>query len=296
MSTSATGSTLARRMLGRALKRLREAAGIPPKEAAKAIRVSAQTIWRIETGQQGPKLKELYVEALCKLYGAAPDETRALAGLVELAERRSWWQPYGDAFPGDFGLFIGLEEFAREWTTFQLTLVPGILQTADYRRAGVWALEPQASPTEVERNVELTVKRQERLHEDRESFNVQALLCESVLRYPIGGPAVMGRQLRHLEQVSEMSNVSLRVVPLSAGMHVGLQIGSFVLLEFSPHSTPYLSEPPIVYVDGYTGALYLEQENEIRQYRQGLVGIRRVALEEGASRELVARIAREYEA
>ncbi|BCK57310.1 helix-turn-helix domain-containing protein [Nocardia wallacei] len=295
MSTSATGSTLARRMLGRALKRLREGAGVPPKEAAKTIRVSPQTLWRIETGQPGPKLKEIYVQALCEFYGAAPEEMRALVGLVELAEQRSWWQPYEDVIPEVFALFIGLEEFAREWTTFQLTLVPGILQTADYRRAGVWALEPQASPTEVERNVELTIKRQERLNQDRDSFNVQALLCESVLRYPIGGPAVMGRQLRHLEQVSEMPNVTLQVVPLSAGMHVGLQVGSFVMLEFPEHPRAYLSEPPLVYVDGYTGALYLEREAEIRQYRQGLAGIRRVALGEGASRELVAQIAREYE-
>ncbi|MFJ1461165.1 helix-turn-helix domain-containing protein [Nocardia sp. N2S4-5] len=282
-------------MLGRALKRLREGAGVPPKEAAKTIRVSAQTLWRIETGQPGPKLKEIYVQALCKFYGAAPEEMRVLVGLVELAEQRSWWQPYGDAFPGDFALFIGLEEIARELTTFQLTLMPGLLQTADYRRAGVWALEPQASPTEVERNVELTIKRQRRLREDSENFTVHALLCESALRHPIGGPGVMGRQLRHLEQMSELPNVTLRIVPLSAGMHIGLQVGSFVLLEFPEYPTPYLSEPPLVYVDGYLGSLYMERENEIRQCRQGLAGIRRVALEEGASRELVARIAREHE-
>ncbi|WP_433755525.1 helix-turn-helix domain-containing protein [Nocardia sp. CA-135398] len=295
MSIGSTGSTLPRRMLGRALKRLREGSGTPPKVAAQAIRVSVQTLWRIETGQQGPKLKEIYVQALCQLYGAASDETKVLVGLVELAEQKNWWHPYEDVIPEVFALFIGLEEFARELTTFQLTLMPGLLQTADYRRAGVWALQPQASPTEVERNVELTIRRQERLQKDSQNFTLHALLCESTLRYPIGGPAVMGRQLRHLEQATQMPNVSIRVVPLSAGMHIGLQVGSFVLLEFPEHPTAYLSEPPVVYVDGYTGALYLEREPEIRQYRFGLAGIRRVALDEGKSRELVAQIAREYE-
>ncbi len=295
MSMGSTGSTLPRRMLGRALKRLREGAGVPPKVAAQAIRVSVQTLWRIETGQQGPKLKEVYVQALCQLYAAASDEVKVLVGLVELAEQTNWWHPYDDAFPGDFALFIGLEEFARQLTTFQLTLMPGLLQTADYRRAGVWALQPQASPTEVERNVELTIRRQARLRRDSQNFTLDVLLCESSLRYPIGGPAVMGRQLRHLEESSHLPNVSIRVVPLSAGMHIGLQIGSFVLLEFPEHPTVYLSEPPVVYVDGYTGALYLERETEIRQYCSGLAGIRRVALDEGKSRELVAQIAREYE-
>ncbi|MGY4102609.1 helix-turn-helix domain-containing protein [Nocardia sp. R16R-3T] len=295
MSIGSTGSTLPRRMLGRALKRLREGSGTPPKVAAQAIRVSAQTLWRIETGQQGPKLKEIYVQALCQLYGAASDEMKVLVGLVELAEQKNWWHPYEDVIPEFFALFIGLEEYARELTTFQLTLMPGLLQTADYRRAGVWALRPQASPTEVERNIELTIRRQERLRKDSQNFTVHALLCESALRYPIGGPAVMGRQLRHLEEATQMPNVSVRVVPLSAGMHIGLQVGSFVLLEFPEHPTAYLSEPPVVYVDGYTGALYLEREPEIRQYRSGLAGIRRVALDEEKSRELVAQIAREYE-
>ncbi|MBF6333881.1 helix-turn-helix domain-containing protein [Nocardia transvalensis] len=282
-------------MLGRALKRLREGAGVPPKVAAQTIRVSAQTLWRIETGQRGPQLKEVYVQALCQLYGAASEETMNLVGLVEQAEKTNWWQPYEDVIPDVFALFIGLEEFARELTTFQHTLMPGLLQTVDYRRAGVWALQPQASPTEVERNVELMMRRQARLQEDRENFTLHALLGEAVLRYPVGGPAVMGRQARHLLDVGQLPNVSIRVVPISRGMHIGLQMGGFVLMEFPEHPSPYLSEPPVVYVEGHTGALYLERESEIRQYRYGLAGVRRVALDEIDSRELITQIAREYE-
>ncbi|QIS21528.1 helix-turn-helix domain-containing protein [Nocardia terpenica] len=295
MSSAPVGSTLPRRMLGRALKRLRDNSGVPPKVAAQAIRISPQTLWRIETGQQGPKLKEIYVQTLCKLYGAAVDETKVLVGLVPLCDQQSWVHLYEDVIPEVFALYVALEEEARVLTTHQLNLMPGLVQTADYRREGVWALQPQASPTEVQRNVELTMRRQQRIHNDPDNFTFNVLLCESVLRYPVGGPAVMGRQCRHLLELSHLPNVSIRVVPISKGMHVGLQVGPFSLLEFPEHPAAYLSEPPVIYIDGHTGALYLERETEIRQYHGALTGIRRVALDDAETRVRIAQIAREYE-
>lgn len=296
MTTAAPGSTLPRRMLGRALKRLREQAGTPPGEAARAIGVSSQTLWRIETGQQKARLKELYVQVLCLLYGVAKEETRVLVGLVELCDRKSWVHLYEDVIPQVFELFIGLEEAAVRVTTFQLSVVPGLLQTADYRRAGILAEAPTASPTEVERQVELTAQRQSRIYSDENPLEVVALLDESVLRRQIGGPSVMVQQIQHLLKLSRLPNVSIRVVPLGLGMHIGLQVGDFVLLEFPPHPTVYLSEPPVVYVDGFTGALYLERETEVRQYRLGLRGIGEVALGDIESKNLMTKIAREYEA
>jgi len=293
--SSTVGSTLPRRMLGRALKRLRDNSGVPPKVAAHSIRVSPQTLWRIETGQQGPQLKELYVQALCQLYGAAVDETKVLVGLVELCDQQSWIHLYEDVIPEVFASFIALEEEASLVVTHQLSLMPGLLQTSDYRQNGVWALQPQASPTEVQRNVELTMRRQRRIHEDAENFTLNALLCESALRRPIGGPAVMGQQCRHLLEVSDLPNVSIQVVPISKGMHIGLQVGPFSLLDFPEHPAAYLSEPPVVYMDGYTGGVYLERATEISQYRAAIAGIARVALDTAESRDLIAEIAREYE-
>ena len=89
-------------------------------------------------------------------------------------------------------------------------------------------------------------------------------------------------------------NISIRIVPHRIGSHLGLLTGSFVLMEFSSHSISRLAEPPVVYVQGYTGALYLDQESEIAQYRQALSRIDRVALGEDESRELLLKAAREY--
>lgn len=76
--------------------------------------------------------------------------------------------------------------------------------------------------------------------------------------------------------------------------HLGLDAGLFVLLEFPPHRTPWLSEPPIVYVQGYTSDRYLERPEEIDRYQTAADGIRRVALDEVRTRDLVRKIAKEH--
>ncbi|MBB5917467.1 hypothetical protein BJY24_006379 [Nocardia transvalensis] len=57
-----------------------------------------------------------------------------------------------------------------------------------------------------------------------------------------------------------------------------------------------LSEPPVVYVEGYTGALYLDRPDEIEQYRTALSAIENVALSQSKSRALLTKIAEEHEA
>ncbi|HEY6313568.1 MAG TPA: Scr1 family TA system antitoxin-like transcriptional regulator [Streptosporangiaceae bacterium] len=48
-------------------------------------------------------------------------------------------------------------------------------------------------------------------------------MAEGILRRPVGGTAAMAGQLARLAEVSELPNVSLRVVPFRAGLHpVGL--------------------------------------------------------------------------
>lgn len=290
MTEGGSGSTVPRRMLGRQLRRLRESAGVTVAEACRAIEVSAQTMWRLEGGQS-VKLKDIYIRALCALYCASDDDTAALLGLVAETKRSGWWHSYGAMVPAHFDLYMGLEEAAKRITSFQCNLLPGLVQTADYRRAMVWTVHPQMTTAEVERRVELMVKRQQRLADNRFTLNV--LLSESALHHHVGGPAVMAEQLLHLMNVSRSHNASVRVVPLGVGSWAGLQVGHFVLLEFPLHRETKWTEPPVVYVEGYTGALYLDRDNEIQQYRAAIAEITRVALDESDTRDLVTEIARE---
>ncbi|MCC3329846.1 helix-turn-helix domain-containing protein [Nocardia abscessus] len=280
-------------MLGRQLRALRISAGISAEYARNAIDVSKQTLWRMETGQP-VRLHPLVVEGLCKLYGASEERTAILLNLVEETKRTGWWHAFDDAILEDFNLFVELEATAKRIVSYQTTLLPGLLQTDEYRRALIWVRFPAMSGPEVERKIEAFRQRKSRLDRDYDAIRYEAVIDESALRRGIGGPSVMEGQLRHLLRFDERPSVSARVVPLAAEAYAGLNVGSFVILDFPEHPISHLTEPPVVYMQGFTGDLYLEKPDEVRQHRQAYADILRSALDQEGSRALIRKIAKEY--
>ncbi|WP_405497675.1 helix-turn-helix domain-containing protein [Nocardia sp. NBC_00511] len=291
----AAGSTVPRRLLGRQLKQLREKSGVPQAEACRLIEIAPQTLWRIESGQPGPKLKEIYIEALCRLYRATPEDAAALSALVAETKSPGWWHTYGDVVPTYFDLYLGLEESARRLTSLHLGLLPGLLQTPEYRRAVVWAAFPGMASSEVESRVEIASKRQARLRESPELLTLTMYLGEAALRYRLGGAGVMADQLRHIAEVSELPAVTVRALPLKIENPLPVITGSFTLMEFPSHPTSRLTEPPVVYIEGFTGALYLDKPGEIDEYRLACKVIRSVAMDERETRQLIEKLAKEFE-
>ncbi|MBF4999855.1 helix-turn-helix domain-containing protein [Nocardia sp. BSTN01] len=293
---SVTGSTLARRALGRELRRLREAKGVKQAAAARAAETSPQSIGRIEEGLS-TRTTGLQVNALCDFYGASDEDRRTLLGLVsEVRASRErgggWWRAYADELATDFDHYLALEEAARRFTAWKLSVIPGMLQTAAYRRALAWAEAPDAPTEQIEMRVQIATHRQTRLSDD--TFTVDVLLHEAAVRDQVGGPAVAAEQLHHLAEMSERPNVSVRVVPFDARRHLGSMVGSFILLEFPDLPLSKLTEPPIIYVEEYAGDLYLERPEEISRYRHALEEIGRVALDQDTSRDLILAVAKEF--
>ena len=98
------------------------------------------------------------------------------------------------------------------------------------------------------------------------------VLNEAIIRRPVGGTEVMTGQIRRLLDASELPNVALRIMPFSAGLHYGIMSGPFEILRFPLNGDGRASEPPTVYVDGFTGDLYLDKAREIERYDRPLTG------------------------
>ncbi|MFC8659967.1 helix-turn-helix domain-containing protein [Streptomyces parvus] len=291
MSGATTGSTVPRRQLGRHLRDLRNASRLTVRAAAKQLEWSEPKIWRIETGQVS--LRSLDVEAMCRTYGADAELTKGLMGLAKETKNRGWWHAYGDVIPEGFDLYIGLEEAAERLSWYESELVPGLFQTPDYARALIKRSDPERDEVEVERRVHVRVTRQALLTRVTASPNVDVALNEAILRRPVGGNKVMAEQLEHLVHLNELENISIRVVPYAAGLHEGLMSGPFVTLRFPAHGdSPYV-EPPTVYVEGFTGALYLDKPNEIERYDGAFTSIWGSALDEAGSASLLKQAVRE---
>ncbi|MCK8676623.1 helix-turn-helix domain-containing protein [Streptomyces lichenis] len=291
MSGATTGSTVPRRQLGRHLRDLRNAARFTVRAAAKHLEWSEPKIWRIETGQVS--LRSLDVEAMCRVYGADEKLTQALMGLAKETKGRGWWHAYGDAIPDDFDLYIGLEEATDRISWYEAELVPGLFQTPDYARVLIKRSNPDLVDAEIERRVHVRVTRQALLTRVTAPPRVEVALNEAILRRPVGGRKVMAEQLDHLVHLNTLDTVSIRVVPYAAGFHDGIMSGPFVILRFPDHGDTRYTEPPTVYVEGFTGALYLDKPNEIERYENAFDSIWSSALDEAASTSLLKHAAKD---
>ncbi len=291
MPEETTGSTVPRRQLGRYLRDLRNSQRLTVRAAAARLEWSEAKIWRIETGQVG--LRSLDVEAMCRIYGATPELTQALMGLAKETKARGWWHSYGDVIPEGFDVYIGLEEAAASIAWYESELVPGLLQTEGYARTIIGAEHEEAD--EVDRRVQLRIARQSLVTRVTAAPELSIVLNEAVIRRPVGGAEVMSDQLRRLLDASELPNVTLRIMPFSAGLHYGIMSGPFVILRFPLNGDGRASEPPTVYVDGFTGDLYQDKPREIERYDGAFSGIWSAALDEKASQDLLRQASRELQ-
>ncbi len=254
----ASGPTVARRQLGRRLKRLREAAGVTTEQVEAARIASRAKLWRIERGQVRVTVPDVW--ALARFYGVESGEADALASLAQGTGNRGPWQGYGDLVPDWFKLYLGLEAAAAAISTWEDSVVPGELQTPAYARAlwhGAW---PELSETAVEPHVTLRLERQQSLFDRAPAPTLAVVLGENVLRRQVGGAAVLAEQIAHLSELAGRDTVDIRVLPFAAGAHPAVT-GAFRILHFADPE-----DPDVVYAELEVGAHYLERPAELDRY------------------------------
>ena len=257
--TRAGGPTVQRLVVGSQLRRLRESHGITAEQAAEAIRGSHSKISRMEHGRVG--FKERDVVDLLTLYGVSDSEDRtALLNLAREANTPGWWHPYSDILPAWLEPYVGLEAAASVIRTYEVQLVPGLLQTEGYARALI-RQGSAASEEGIARRIELRASRQEILRRP-DAPQVWVVVDEGALRRPVGSSGIVREQLRYLIEVTDYPAVTLQILPFSTGAHSAMG-GAFTILRFAE---PDLAD--MVYIEQLTSALYLYKPVEVDSYLQ----------------------------
>ncbi|MFF5364388.1 helix-turn-helix domain-containing protein [Streptomyces scabiei] len=270
-------TTTRRRQLGAMMRKLRAQKGLTLEEAGQLVGVSKATVSRYET-QAGP-VKWLVIDALCREYGATEAERRAIVNLAKNAKEQGWWSSFADSIPESMNLLLTLEDEAVHESHFCCVYIPGLLQTRAYCTALQRANEVPLNPGEIERLVDIRMKRQEILAR-QEPPRLWAILDESVIRRVVGSPQTMKEQLNRLLEANESPHITLQILPFSKGAHAAA-LGSFVIIG-GPQ--PALD---VVYVDFHTGSLFLEQEVELEKYRLAFEYLRAQALDVEASSAMI---------
>jgi hypothetical protein len=111
----------------------------------------------------------------------------------------------------------------------------------------------------VARRIALLTKRQMVLHEPA-SCRLWAVIDEAALRRQPGTAAAMRQQLRLLIETAELPHVTIQVMPFSTGVAAG---GAITVLRFAE---PEIAD--VVYLDQFTGSLYLTKPDDVQHYAQ----------------------------
>ena len=276
--------TVRRRRLGQELRRLRELKGMTAEEVAERLLVSQSKISRLENGRRSISQRD--VRDLCGVYEV--EDHRIVDSLMQMAKdsrQQGWWHSFGDI---PYSVYIGLETDAASLRVYDPQVVPGLLQTKQYAEALIAGALPETAQTEIEKRVQVRMRRQERISTEETPLRLWTVLDEAALRRVVGNKSLMRDQLEQLVEQSQLPHVTVQVIPFEMGAHPGLN-GQYAILEF-----PDAADSSVVYIEGVTSDLYLEKANDVQKYSVMYEHLRAQALNVEQSRQFIADIAKEY--
>ncbi|SDR00560.1 helix-turn-helix domain-containing protein [Actinopolyspora saharensis] len=276
--TATDSPAVLRRYIAFELKRLREARGCTQAQVASYMRCAQSRITHIESQRNLPRLE--FLEKLLRYYDCTEDQVRHFGGLLERANTKSWWTGIDHSRePLQFDLYLGLEDGASRIESYDPLLIPGLLQTPRYTEAIVRA--GQQTEHDLDRQVDLRVRRQSALTRPDSPTHLWAVIDEQALDRPVAEPAVMREQLDKLLDTAELANVTLQICPVAVGGHPALT-GPFTILHF-----PMPHDPGVVYIETRIKGFWFEEQPEIDQYTQIMNHLRTIAASPEQSKKLL---------
>jgi transcriptional regulator with XRE-family HTH domain len=275
-----------RRRLRSELRRARLDSGLTQEQVAQAMDWSLSKLIRIENGSVGISTNDL--KAILQHYKITDEEhTAELLALSRASRERSWWSTYRDSLPKKLIQLIEYENAAYVSRHYEDLVFPGLLQTQDYMRVSSHQLAPTMSAPAVETEIEVRLKRQELLKRSDAPL-LFFIIDEAVVRRVVGGAEVMRPQIQRLIDAADLPNVTVEVVPFTAGLLPGLQ-APFVIHEF-----PDAADDDVLYLESPRGDLLSRDDaDEILSFREDFERLRRASLGPAGTVEFLRQVVAE---
>ncbi|CQR63494.1 helix-turn-helix domain-containing protein [Streptomyces leeuwenhoekii] len=276
--------TVRRRRLGQELRRLREQKGMTAEEVAERLLVSQSKISRLENGRRSISQRD--VRDLCGVYEV--EDQRLVDSLMQMAKdsrQQGWWHAFGDI---PYSVYIGLETDAESLRTYEPQIITGLLQTRSYAEALIQGALPETSAADIEKRVQVRIRRQERVTAETNPLRLWVVLDEASLHRVVGSRQIMREQLEHVAEMSLLPHITVQVLPFDVGAHPGIN-GQYSILEFSD-----AADSSVVYIEGVTSDLYLEKAQDVQKYTVMYEHLRAQALNVEQSRRRIEDVAKEY--
>ncbi|ELP71227.1 helix-turn-helix domain-containing protein [Streptomyces turgidiscabies] len=213
------------RYSGNQLKRWRTKANITREELGAAANYSPDTIKSMEQGVRMPTPRVL----------DAADELCRADGLLSAAKEYVKREP----FPARAQDFMQYEQQAISFWSYEVALIPGLLQTEAYARSLIENRYPPLNEETVEERIAARMERQVILTDRKPPVGLSFVLYEAALR----SSQVDTEQLHRLLVSASLRNVVLQVLPFERAISDSL-MGPMVLLETREHERLAFAEGP----------------------------------------------------
>jgi transcriptional regulator with XRE-family HTH domain len=275
-------STVRTREMAVELKGQRELKRMSLREVARRADWSAAKVSAWENGRRISLVDAAIYLAHCG--------TKALerARLLELTKPPSdlyWVRPYFDKLVDPMKSLIIQENLATSIVSHSPTAIPGMLQSEDYVRA-LYELSGRYTADRLKILVKARVDRQQLLQRPNPP-HCTYFIYEHSLRSIVRDPTLMHEQLQYLVLSTNLPHCTIRVLPDSAPpYHL---VGSrFTVMEFAEH-------PAVVYEETYAAGLFVDDRIAVEAFYILVTRLEQAALSEGESREVLVRLADEFE-
>ncbi|MBM7772280.1 transcriptional regulator with XRE-family HTH domain [Actinokineospora baliensis] len=267
--------TRRKKRLGRFLRDLREAAGLRAVDAARKLKTEESTISRYENGIYKPTWAA--VSVLLTLYGAGDEAEEKANALYDAASVTLPKIRLPADSPKAFRELVNTEREAERIFSIETTVIPGLLQTADYAMA-VFATARETS--DVDELVNIRLERQRYL-EDPENIELCVCLDAALLHREVGGRKVLHDQLQRLLLLIEQPNITIHVIPFESGAY-GNMSGGYQIMTFGDES-----DSDVVYLEHPAGGVWVENEHDVQLFQAMFEDVRTQALNPEESAEVI---------
>ncbi|HWH00619.1 MAG TPA: helix-turn-helix transcriptional regulator [Pilimelia sp.] len=275
-----------RRRLGAELLRLRERHGYSSDGLARAVGVSRQRISRLENGHVGPDLDE--VMRILDVLAVSEDDWTRIMDIARQAQERGWWEKFADEMGPRQALYANLEAGATMIREYQMTFLPGLLQTPLFTEARVRA-DQAAYPDgfHPDKAVQARAARQRMLHRPG-GPTYEVIIDELAVRRHAAPPDVVAAQLDHLAAVGhDHEKITIRVLPVAA------RITGHAVPRSAFSAYTYPDDPPVVAVDTATSDLLLTEPAYVARYAALYQRLAQAAMNPLDSLDFLATVAEE---
>ncbi|SDH60400.1 Helix-turn-helix domain-containing protein [Actinokineospora alba] len=269
------------RGLAAELKELRARSGMTTREVAKRTGFSIATVNRMENGRR--RITPEDAASLLAVYGVTGAARARILVLARDSDLSGWWETDDGDLPVHLPALGCFEADASRIVHVAMLRIPGLLQTADYIRTALIAVD---FPAEKRKSMAAARLQRQKVLLSRTAPNYLAIIDEAALRRPTGSRELMAAQCHHLVAMAERPRIDIRIIPFDRGSHAGLD-GSYVQMEFAKAS-------PIIYLELVQSSMFRDAEREVRPYLDTTDKLMKVALSSAESVKFLRRLAGEY--